>query len=312
MSASEIDGGSRVTAVIVTYNSADVIRDCLESMSQGFDGVAYDVVVVDNASRDNTLDVVRRVMQTARILEAGANLGYAAALNLGIANAALDSAVLVLNADICLERGCIARMLDALRDPRVGMVAPRMIAPDGSLSFSLRRDATVLRTLGALLLGAERAGRYPQLGEVVSATSIYETPSDPDWATGAALLVSRKCLDSVGAWDESFFLYSEETDFTLRARDAGFALRYRPDAVVVHGGGEMSDDPRLWAMVTVNRLELYRRRHSRAQHACYTAAVALYEASRALRGSEVHKAGLLAILRPSTRPREVRRTKVPT
>jgi glycosyltransferase involved in cell wall biosynthesis len=193
-------------------------------------------------------------------------------------------------------------MVAAFADPRVGIVAPRTVDPQGNLSFSLRRDATLSRTWGALVLGAERAGRHASTGEIVADPAVYDVPGAHDWASGSALLVSRACLDAVGRWDESFFLYSEETEFSLRARDAGFLTWYVPDAVVEHVGGAMSTDPWLWSMVTVNRLELYRRRHGPVSSAAYTGSVALYEASRSVRGSEVHRAALRAIVNPAARP----------
>ncbi len=114
------------------------------------------------------------------------------------------------------------------------------------------------------------------------------------------MLVSRRCLEQVGPWDETFFLYSEETEFALRARDAGFALRYVPDAVATHLGGERHTSSQLWALLTVNRVRLYARRHGPIRTAAFWSAVTLNEALRALAGRGVHRAALRALLRPGT------------
>jgi glycosyltransferase involved in cell wall biosynthesis len=161
----------------------------------------------------------------------------------------------------------------------------------------------VLRALGQALLG-ERAGHIPLIGETVTRGGSYIHPVAADWATGAAMLISRQCLEAVGGWDESYFLYSEETDFALRARDAGFALRLAPDAGAVHLGGESESSPDLWSMLTVNRVRLYRRRHGRA--AVFAGAVALGEAIRSF-GTDAarHRAALRALLRASARPFEL-------
>ena len=91
----------------------------------------------------------------------------------------------------------------------------------------------------------------------------YDQEQTTAWATGAALAVSPACRAAVGRWDESFFLYSEETDYALRAADAGFAVRYTPASVVAHVGGDQGRAPRLWALSAANRVELHRRRHGR-------------------------------------------------
>ncbi|MDP8961599.1 MAG: hypothetical protein M3N32_08300, partial [Actinomycetota bacterium] len=111
--------------------------------------------------------------------------------------------------------------------------------------------------------------------------------------------ISRRCLEQVGPWDETFFLYAEETEFALRARDAGFVLRYVPDAVATHLGGDRHTSSRLWALLAVNRVRLYSRRHGPVRTAAFWAAVALNEALRALAGRGVHRAALRALLRPS-------------
>ena len=156
---------------------------------------------------------------------------------------------------------------------------------DGAVLRSLRREPTVLRAVGEAVVGGERAGRYRHWGEVVSDPDSYTHAKEADWATGAAMLVSRECLAAVGPWDESFFLYSEEVDFALRARDRGFRLRYEPAAGAVHLGGESGIDPALWALLTRNRIRLYRARHGRVRTAAFTGAVVLNEAVRAAAGA---------------------------
>jgi GT2 family glycosyltransferase len=100
----------------------------------------------------------------------------------------------------------------------------------------------------------------------------------------------------VGGWDESFFLFSEETDFALRAGDLGYALRYDPAAVTTHiGGVSMSTDPTMYALLASNRLRLYSKRHP-ARTSVYRWTVALHEAVRSLRGSPTHRAALSAVL----------------
>ena len=140
-------------------------------------------------------------------------------------------AYLFLNPDVELSPGCVAALARGLSEPGVGVAAPRQQDERGRLSFSLRREPTLGRAIGEAVLGGRRAGRVDSFGEMVVDPSRYLRPAHVAWASGSVLLIDARCLAEVGEWDESFFLYSEETDFLLRAGDSGFRVRYCPDAV---------------------------------------------------------------------------------
>src|SRR6185436_507501 len=108
----------------------------------------------------------------------------------------------------------------------------------------------------------------------------YERPGRADWATGAAMMVDAACWDALGGWDESFFLYSEETDFALRAADHGYAIRFVPDAVATHLGGESKQRPEFWAHTVANRVRLYGMRHRRPAAASFWTAALVGEVIR--------------------------------
>lgn len=288
-------GRPHVLVVVVTHDSAGVVGDCLRSLPAAFAGAAtFDVVVVDSGSADDTDAVVRRAMPEAQLVRLDANLGYAAGINRGVAHPAERDAVLVLNPDVRPSVGSIAPMLAELAQEGVGVVVPRLTDLAGATSRSLRREPTLLRQLGEAVLG-ERAGRWPSLGEVVQDPAEYEEAHTVDWATGAALLIDQGCLDVVGFWDESYFLYSEETDFLLRARDVGLAVRYVPDASFVHLGGESNTSSALWAVLVRNRVRLYRLRHGLVAGEAFALVTLLGEVVRALVGRDVHRAGVRAL-----------------
>jgi N-acetylglucosaminyl-diphospho-decaprenol L-rhamnosyltransferase len=178
---------------------------------------------------------------------------------------------------------------------------PKLFESNDTVAPSLRRDQSVLRALGAAVLGGTRAGRFERFGEVITGDSNYSAPRTAAWASGAAMLVSRECVDAVGPWDESFFLYSEETEFALRARDHGFALRYQPSATAVHLGGDAKVDPRLWALSTLNRLRLFGRRHGAVQTTAFRTALLLNELIRVLSSDRRHAAAAAALLQPRER-----------
>jgi N-acetylglucosaminyl-diphospho-decaprenol L-rhamnosyltransferase len=218
-----------LAVVIVTYNSAHDIGGLLDSLPAALDGLTADVVVVDNGSADGTADLVA-ARGDCRVVRS-ANVGYAGGINRGVREAAPAGAILILNPDARLSEHAVPPLLEALREPGTGIVVPQLRSADGALEPSLRREPTLLRALGL-----EKTG-MAALSERVGDAAQYTYPHLVDWAQGAAVLMSRDCFEALQGWDESFFLYSEETDLSLRARDLGLFTRYEPRSVVVHTGG---------------------------------------------------------------------------
>ena len=292
--AEELD----LTIVVVTYNSAPVVRDLLDSIPAGLGPLRAEVIVVDNGSQDGTPDLLEPRSDCTVVRST--NTGYAGGINLGAARGSSTPALLILNPDVRLEPGSVQPMLEALDQPGVHIACPRVHNPDGGLELSLRRRPTILRALG---LG--RLGR-PILSEYVTEPEAYQTTHDVDWALGAALLVSRHCFDALGGWDESYFLYSEETDFCLRANDLGMRTRYVADSSVMHIGGASGRTPATHSMQILNRVRLYRRRNGATRAWGYWALSVLGEIAWSLRGHHPSRFALLALLRPSVRPEALR------
>jgi GT2 family glycosyltransferase len=306
-----------VAALVVTWNSAGVLEGLLSSLRSGFAGVAeWRLTIVDNASADATVAVAERWLREhadeidGRVLQTGRNAGYAAAINAALALDGRDprpaDTTLILNPDIRLGPHCVSRMLEVLEAgarPPSGIVVPRVRDADGRLCRSLRREPSLPRALGEALLG-RHAARFSRLGETVGDAAAYQTTTTADWATGAVMLISGACRAACGAWDESFFLYSEETEYALRARDRGFATRLAPAAEATHLGGESKTSGSLWALLTVNRVRLYRRRHAWPATALFWAAVVLRELPRAALGRSPSRSAVAALfgLRRVARP----------
>ena len=285
--------GADLAIVVVTYNSAHVIGPLLDSIPAALDGLSADVVIVDNGSTDNTLAVLS-TREHCRVIRSS-NVGYAGGINRGVAEAEPADAILVLNPDVVLWPGSIRPMLEALQRPGIGIVAPQMQLA-GSVCHSLRREPTLLRALG--LTGT----RLAVFSEYVTDKRAYEVAHDVDWAVGAVLMVSRACHEAVGGWDESFFLYSEETQFCLDARRLGFRTRYVPESVVEHLQGQSGSSNVTHSMMVINRVRLYRRRHGRVSSGCYYCLAILSELTRLARGHSRSWAAVVALLRPSRRP----------
>ena len=288
-----------VAVVVVTYNSADVIEGLVASLAPGMGEVPWHLVVADNASVDDTVDILRRCATQSTLVAMRGNRGYAAGINAAIAAAQEHTAVLVLNPDVRLGPRCVPELLAAMRRTGAGIVVPRLDDASGELIHSMRRTPTVLRVLGDALLGARRAGRHPLLGEMVTDPSRYATEQDADWAEGSTQLVDGACWRDCGPWDEGFFLYSEETEFHLRAGDRGHTVRYVPSASAVHLEGGSATSTRLWPLLVANRWRLFRARHGALHSTLFWAALLARESSRAMLGRETCRRAAGVLVRPS-------------
>ena len=288
-----------VAVVVVTYNSERLVPDLVASLGPGLAGVDWHLTVADNASADDSVGAVRRLAPDATVVEMGRNAGYAAGINAAVAKSGPFTAVLVLNPDVRLTPGCIRTLLGVLRKEGTGIAVPLLVDGDDELIHTMRRDPAIRRVLGDAAMGAIRAGRYPALGEMVTDERRYAAETVTDWAEGSTVLISAECWDAVAPWDESFFLYSEETDFALRARDAGFATRFTPAARAVHLEGDSKVSPGLWALLTLNKVRLYGRRHGRLAATGFWAALLLREGSRAALGKAPSRRAARALLSPA-------------
>jgi N-acetylglucosaminyl-diphospho-decaprenol L-rhamnosyltransferase len=290
MSAMPVD----VAAVVVTYNSEDHIADLLDSIPAAMGGLSYSVVVVDNGSSDSTLAVLdgRADCTTVR----STNLGYAAGMNRAVAASPEAGAILILNPDASLDPDSVPSMLETLRKPGIGIVAPRTREADGTLSPTLRRGPTLGR------VGGLSFTRLPAFAERIEDPREYETEHEVDWAVGAILLVDAELYRSLNGMDESYFLYSEETDFSLRAKDAGHATVYTPHAGAMHIGGGSGESSTTHTMKILNRVRIYRRRTGDVRASLYFAMTVLIELRRAALGHRKSWPTFRALIRPSERP----------
>jgi len=280
--------------VVVTYNSAAHIAELLDSIPSAMGALTYSVVVVDNGSSDATLELLEA--RSDCITVRSTNDGYAAGMNRAVRASAPADSVLILNPDATLDSGAVPAMREVLRKPGVGIVAPRVREADGSLSPTLRRGPTLGRVGGLSFTG------WPAFTERIEEPSAYETEHEVEWAVGAILLVDTACYEQLDGLDESYFLYSEETDFSLRAKDAGWMTVYTPAAGAMHIGGGSGESATTHMMKQINRIRLYRRRAGTTRAWAYYGMTVLSELRRALLGHDKSWPTVRALLRPSLRP----------
>lgn len=283
----------QLDVAIVTFNSADVLDGLLDSLQLALKDVPNaNVIVADNDSSDDSVAIAIDHPIGARVVRVGYNAGYAAGINAAVSEHGRNCALLLLNADIRLQPDCITRMLAELASPKIGVVVPKTLHEDGTLSFSIRREPSLLSGWSEALLGGTLAGIIG-LGEISRRQADYATDRTITAASGAVLMVSPTARRAVGTWDERYFLYSEEVDYQRRVRAAGLDIRFLASAVCTHIGGESNVNPQLFSLLTANRLRYFRRYHGRSATLLFRLALTIGSGMRLLFGP-VHKAALKA------------------
>lgn len=225
-----------VDIVIVSYNTAALLRECLQSIEDHAAPVEVAVFVVDNASSDGSPEMAATEFPAAHVIRCSENLGFAAANNLGIREGAAPY-VLCMNSDARLLPGALPSLLDCLEKDQATVVAgPRLINLDGSFQPSCRRFPTWTRNF-AMYSGLTR--RFPSSRSLSTWLSEEEHAfaDAVEMVSGACFLVRRDYLTKTGGFDGHLFFYEEEMDLMMPARRQGQLVRYCRSAQVVHHGG---------------------------------------------------------------------------
>lgn len=260
-----------VSVVVVSYNTRDLLRECLRSVDAST-MTPLEVFVVDNASVDGTQSMVASEFPGVTLIALERNLGFAGANNVALRRCR-GSRILLLNPDATLAPDGLARLHATLSAwPRAASVGPRILNPDGSLQScgyafptlmsEIRQSRRVNRALSRFV------GPAPQ-----GARPVPGAPAEVDWSDGACMLMRREALQAVGLLDEQYFLYTEELDWCFNARRAGWNIVVDPHAVVYHHRGQSSVSTGTSSLSTSLLVET-RLRYYRKNHAASTAAAA--------------------------------------
>ncbi len=236
-------GGPVILTVILNYRTAVMTLESARCAVREMEGIAGEIVIVDNDSGDGSFDVLTEGVRATgwtrvRVLQSGRNGGYGAGNNFGIRAGLSDGRrpdyVYLLNSDAFPDPGAIRLLVDALEaDPKLGFAGSYIHGADGEPHCTAFRHPSVWSEFE----GAARTGPVTQLlKKHVVALPIPKTASEVDWVAGASVLMRRKTLDEIGLFDERFFLYFEETDLFRRARRAGWGTVYVPESSVTHIG----------------------------------------------------------------------------
>ena len=215
-----------LSIIVVSFNARADLERCLESLLAAPPATPHEILVVDNASSDGSADAVRR-RADVRLVENAANVGFAAASNIGI-RASRGDRLLLLNSDTIVPPGAIDRLVHELEaDAAVAVVGPRLVDASGRAELSFGRMISPFNEWRQ-----KRVQRDPAMVERLTRERRY-----PDWVSGACLLVRREDAEAVGLLDERFFMYTEDVDFCASIRARGRRILFVPDVEIVHARG---------------------------------------------------------------------------
>ena len=228
------------TVVIVSWNTREILRDCLQSVFGQTKDIAFEVIVVDNHSQDGSVEMVRKTFPQARVIANTTNRGFAAANNQGI-DIAEGRYVLLLNSDTVVLDGAIQKIV-AFADarPEAGVFGCRVLNSDRTLQPTCFMYPSLLNMFLSSTYLYKLFPRNRFFGRERMTWWDRSDEREVEVVTGCFIMVRRKAIDQVGLLDENFFMYGEETDWCWRFNRAGWKVLFTPESKIIHIGGQSS------------------------------------------------------------------------
>lgn len=269
-----------VSICVVNWNTRALLADCLRSILADGQEVTFEVIVVDNASHDDSADMVREKFPQVRLITNDRNEGFARANNQAF-QLARGRHVLLLNSDTVVLPGALTKLVKYLDEhPQVGVVGPELLNPDGTIQRSCWRGFPSLR---AAFVDAFYLWRLVPHSRLVRLSELLDSPDDEpievDHVLGACMAVRREVINQVGGMDEDFFLFLEETEWCYRIKKAGWKICFLPAAKIIHIGQQSvhQDPQRTLPEKYRNYVRFYRKQEnsSRLQEAILKGIIAV-------------------------------------
>jgi GT2 family glycosyltransferase len=246
-----------LSIVIVNYNTKELLKQTIESIIKTSSGFDYEIIVVDNSSRDNSVEMVRENFESVILIANSSNLGYAKANNMGI-NKAAGRYVLLLNSDTIVLEDCLQACVKYMdNNKNIGALGCKVVLRNGELDHACKRgfptpEASLyyLLKLDKLFPNSKRFGQY----------DLTYLPQDEinevDVLIGAFMMVRKQTIDEIGLLDEDFFMYGEDIDWCYRIKAAGFINVYYPKQKIIHYKGASSRKRRFMTIYEFHRAML--------------------------------------------------------
>lgn len=257
-----------VSIIIVNWNTRDILRDCLKSVYEQVGQVVIEVIVIDNASSDGSPEMVRAEFPQVILMANSQNQGFARANNQAIV-VAKGRYILLLNSDTVVLADAIAKVVEfADANPDTAVIGCRVLNPDGTLQPTCFRFPSLLNLLLSSTYLYKLFPRNRFFGRERMLRWDRNDVREVDVVTGCFMLVRRGAIQQVGALDETFFMYGEETDWCYRFKRAGCKIMFTPDAQIIHFGGQSSKQaaPQMTLQLRGSILHFLRKHRSRLEY----------------------------------------------
>lgn len=223
---------------IVNWNTENVLKECLRSIYQQTKGIDYEVIVVDNASKDGSIKMIKEYFPQVRIILNNENKGFATANNQAT-RLAIGKYIIFLNPDTIISNNPFLKMIQFMEiNPNIGALGCKLINEDGSIQNSIRN----FPSFSSVLIGTTILSKFPFIKRLfinfkLENFSFNET-KEVDVVSGAALLIRKSVLEDVKLWDEGYFMFMEDLDLCRRIKLRGYKIYFLHDAQIIHIGGE--------------------------------------------------------------------------
>lgn len=237
-SESLMNNSPEVSILIVSYNTCELTRKCLKNTLALSSGFSNEIIVVDNASTDQSSDMIKAEFPSVRLIDSQVNLGFASANNTAF-EVSSGKYIVLLNTDAFLHPNAIQKALGHARaTPDLGLGGGKLVSQDGSLQPSARLFPSLLNEFLQL---SGLSYKFPKSKFFGRFNMTWKSPDEPslvDWIPGAFAIIPRSVIEAIGFFDPRYYLYYEEVDLCMRMKNAGLKIWYWPDVVVTHIGGE--------------------------------------------------------------------------
>jgi GT2 family glycosyltransferase len=279
---------SEISVIIVSWNARGYLRDCLASIRETGGGLVREVIVVDNASSDGSPEMVAENFPEATLIQAGQNLGFARANNLGLKHASAPLLALV-NSDVIVHPGCFQALSAFMgKRPEVGLAGPKVFGRDGKLQRTCGQLPTIWNTLCRFLALDRIFSRWSLFSGFQMRHWNYDRQAEVGVLSGCFWVARRAAVDRVGGLDERFFFYAEDMDWCKRFWDGKWKVVFVPEGTATHfGGGSSSQAPLRYCIENLRGNLLYwHKHHGRfGRSVCYSLAVLRHCFRFAVRGT---------------------------
>ena len=253
-----------LSVIIVNWNSGNYLIECLNSLMGEVNQAQTEIIVVDNASSDGSVDIVEKRFPGVVTIRNSSNLGFAKANNIGIRQSQGEYLCLI-NSDVVVRKGCIKQMLAFMDQHRaIGMLGPKILNPDLTLQPSCREFPSLWNSLCRSLALDSLFRKSRVFGRQFMSFWTFDSVRRVDILSGCFWLLRREAVDQIGLLDETFFIYSEDQDWCKRFWKSGWEVVYFPQAQAIHyGEGSSSREPiRFFVEMQRANLQYWRKHHT--------------------------------------------------